>query len=756
MAICNSAKGSHFNGALVYLARVTGRAKPVMQAGSFRVDGEKTALKVYRRFLGLAAVVLAMLLLTVHSASAQHGCDPGNLIANCNMNNFVSYGGSGWRVPTGWTPFVVNGSADFRESTDTYWGAPSLEIWSSGTAFDAGTYTQVPGLSRGTRYKASAGWFAVSQRPNSVYCRKLGIDPNGGTDPTSSSVVWGPSYCGTNRIVNYPPPGANIDVSVIARAETVTVFAYVDLTNPSSDNHAFLDAVGLYQDDSSANDLGFRPNPDGYSFQNFGSNYPINGCDYCIQEAIKMFGQSAVCHMVDDVCIPARDALLWIAQENWRLRVGYCLGFSTTSLRFFKGPDDASDFEGNALFPYNLHINSVRKRLAYYSAFQHVEPANIAINAALMSTPQQVLNQLRSATSNGAPNPAVLIITNADPPEGHVLTPYSIEDRGGGTYRVFVYDSNSPGDASRWVEIDTTANTWHSNLEPDPGTWTGNATSHSLAAVPISTFVEPARCPWCTSNSTSKLSNGTSLLQVSMIGRGHLLITDNLGRRIGFSGGQVINEVPEAFASISFGGLGVSQEPVYSLPDTGTYSMTLYSQSPTGTEPVEVAQFGPGYAVSIGQISLSTSTQEHLSISSDGTQLTYGAQSPQAVTFTLARDNGNDGYEFRVTNAKIGAGQAVSLAAYMNQDKLAFSNAQASGGTYDFEMITVNDTGQHMFVHKGLTALTGDTHYLDFSAWDGAGAIVLEVDHGSDGSIDQTEPVENQIKRLYLPLILQN
>ncbi len=36
-----------------------------------------------------------------------------------------------------------------------------------------------------------------------------------------------------------------------------------------------------------------------------------------------------------------------------------------------------------------------------------------------------------------------------------------------------------------------------------------------------------------------------------------------------------------------------------------------------------------------------------------------------------------------------------------------------------------------------------------------AGAMLLQIDHGSDGSIDQTVPLNNQAGRLYLPLLLR-
>ena len=129
-------------------------------------------------------------------------------------------------------------------------GAPSLQMVSDGDTFTAGVFTQVNGLQPGATYKASAGWFAPTHPPDDYFCRKLGIDPRGGTNPQAAEVVWGPIYCGPGRLVNYPSPGPNIDVSAVAQSSTVTVFAYVQHTYSTGMNFIFLDAVGLYEDAS--------------------------------------------------------------------------------------------------------------------------------------------------------------------------------------------------------------------------------------------------------------------------------------------------------------------------------------------------------------------------------------------------------------------------------------------------------------------------------------------------------------------------
>lgn len=208
-------------------------------------------MQLLQRVSRAASVLLALFvvlgLAAVRPVAAQHGCDPGNLIPNCNFDTFV--GGGSRQVPEGWTPFVLAGDLSYNQHADTYWGAPSLAMWSDGGTFVAGIYTQVGGLQPGATYRASMGWAAPTV-PD-AFGRRLGIDPTGGTDPNAPTVVWGPLHRGDGAFANNPNPGkVNLDVSAVAKSPTMTVFVYVDHNYSTGPNLIFIDAVGLYQDAS--------------------------------------------------------------------------------------------------------------------------------------------------------------------------------------------------------------------------------------------------------------------------------------------------------------------------------------------------------------------------------------------------------------------------------------------------------------------------------------------------------------------------
>jgi hypothetical protein len=169
-------------------------------------------------------------------------CDvPGNLTYNCNFDAFSDHtqGGAIKQIPDGWWFFVLMGDPEFRPSVDTYWGAPSQEIWSDGQPFTAGLYQQVT-VQPGVFYRAEIGW-AAPTKPD--FERRLGLDPTGGSDPMAPTVLWGPS---TWEVAAWP----DLSFGTWATGPTMTLFVWVHHPNTHGVDQVFLDAVGLAPDAS--------------------------------------------------------------------------------------------------------------------------------------------------------------------------------------------------------------------------------------------------------------------------------------------------------------------------------------------------------------------------------------------------------------------------------------------------------------------------------------------------------------------------
>lgn len=195
-------------------------------------------------FLASLFVTLSMPL----SLWASEPCNPPNLIPQpvCDFDSF--HGAPPRQIPDGWTEFVIYGDPTFLNDPHSYFGTGTLRIWSNGGTFKAGIYTQV-NVTPGAGYRASIAWGAPNAPDH--FGRQLGIDPTGGTDPNSPTVIWGPMHWGEGRILNYPPgEGPNIDVRARAINGTITVFFVTDHPSSTGDNLIYIDVIALYPDES--------------------------------------------------------------------------------------------------------------------------------------------------------------------------------------------------------------------------------------------------------------------------------------------------------------------------------------------------------------------------------------------------------------------------------------------------------------------------------------------------------------------------
>lgn len=204
-------------------------------------------MKSSARIIALSLIITACGFFDLPLFAASEPCSPPNIIP-ANVCDFDSFRGSPPRqIPNGWNEFILSGDPTYMQDVDTYWGPPSLRMWSNGGTFHAGIYTQVS-VTPGAGYRASIAWGAPNSPSN--FGRQLGIDPTGGTDPNSLDVIWGKEHFGSGRILNYPPPDVNIDVKARAVSDRMTVFFKVNHPSSSGDNLIFIDAIALYPDES--------------------------------------------------------------------------------------------------------------------------------------------------------------------------------------------------------------------------------------------------------------------------------------------------------------------------------------------------------------------------------------------------------------------------------------------------------------------------------------------------------------------------
>ena len=85
-----------------------------------------------------------------------------------------------------------------------------------------------------------------------------------------------------------------------------------------------------------------------------------------------------------------------------------------------------------------------------------------------------------------------------------------------------------------------------------------------------------------------------------------------------------------------------------------------------------------------------------------------------------------------------------------------FNNVQGVDGQYDLQLERVDDTGKHVFLHSGVMVEGGATHLASYETWDGHGSLELDVDQNSDGVVDATVILKNEVKEhRNLPLVMR-
>jgi hypothetical protein len=215
----------------------------------------------------LALAALSLLLPSLGLAAAIQ------LLVNPGLNDPASYVDTGrnWtyngvtydeKVANGWWYYYVpentkNGSTgasklhwmssqQFKQAfggLDYYReGNAAQVIWSS-YEFDAGIYQQVGGLSVGQDYAFEVGMASYWRgsgypRTDGKMKKCLGIDPYGGTSPTSTDVIWDWANCdSTDKTWPY------LNMAATALAPTMTVFARIQAPENDSYMHTDLDYV---------------------------------------------------------------------------------------------------------------------------------------------------------------------------------------------------------------------------------------------------------------------------------------------------------------------------------------------------------------------------------------------------------------------------------------------------------------------------------------------------------------------------------
>ena len=202
-----------------------------------------------RNVICVFALVIVFLFINLPAAEAQ-----ANLLTNPGLED--PYSGPPMRATAyGWSHWVGAGNPDFypEQYGSVFAGARSQAILGSWSTFTAAVYQSVPNVPVGATVRASAWgqlFVGISTNPAGTNSQmRVGIDPNGGTNPYDSDVVWSGTLSSTGpaTVAGQSLFTAYTQLTVEARATggSVTIFLWGSQTWAAAEHRQFWDNASL-------------------------------------------------------------------------------------------------------------------------------------------------------------------------------------------------------------------------------------------------------------------------------------------------------------------------------------------------------------------------------------------------------------------------------------------------------------------------------------------------------------------------------
>ncbi len=507
-------------------------------------------------------------------------------------------------------------------------------------------------------------------------------------------------------------------------------------------------------------DSGFRPESDGFSFENYGDE--ADAINLTAVEMQRMFGEQ-VCANQTNGCTLTPPARQWMEQMNEGMDGGHCEGMAVLSSLMYYDKIEPDSFGGDITNELVFDNDALQREIAYWWVTQATWPGGYE---KVNDSPSAVLDTLINAFADGkdATEWWALGIYKRDFSGGHAITPYAVEDQGDGIFHVYVYDNNYPN-LPRIMEINRDAETWSYEASTNPSVeadlYEGDADSETLEVVAISPRLQKqegdfyeASAPDLSRNSLAKVLESPDIVQVWLDGDADLLITTEDGRRIGWlEDGTTVNEIDGAqTADLKFGinVWDIAHEPVYLIPtDVEFFTVTVDGTRLEEASPAEVTIIGPGYTIVIEDLWLDPGESDSIEIQTFGPQyygMTYISDYSDSPDIIFGIETDEADYEFILRGIDLEPGGAFNVELdYPNGDFILNTTGQEEYGVYQLLVLRIDDEGEHVFGHNEIVLEPNDTMYVNFLDWEGEGSsMYLDFDYESDGTLDDYIELEDR------------
>ncbi len=488
-------------------------------------------------------------------------------------------------------------------------------------------------------------------------------------------------------------------------------------------------AVHPSHQDKMVSDIGFRPKANGFNFENYTNSDGIQNLTEA--DMRRLFGDAVCASQADGKCILTPPAQEYMAETNKGMDGGHCEGMAALSLiLFFHQKEKPADFGADTTGALQLKDNvRLQSEIAYYFTTQATSPARDGEIKG--KTPNEILDLLIAAMKPGETSTESYTMGIYQPEfkGGHAITPYAVVDKGNDKFWVMVYDNNYPGD-ERQIEIDRQANTWIYTASINPSEpaseYQGDANTKTLTITATSPRLQQQACSFCSgsgADGSAKLVPALQYNQITLnsevaLNGAQLLITDDKGNKLGYSGGKFVNEIPNAqFTPSKSAELWKDNpSPIYYIPVGTKFTVTLDGSQLTSDEPVDLTMIGPGHDLSLQGIQLSAGQLDTVAFSADGTQLTYTPSSTEAPNIIVGIEHKGADYEFDLKGTDVDKGGSIVVTLDYDKGQLLVHPMDTKNPTkFDLTINKIDDSGEKTFTKQGISVDPGKRLYVDFT-----------------------------------------
>lgn len=518
-----------------------------------------------------------------------------------------------------------------------------------------------------------------------------------------------------------------------------------DPANVRSDDHLVSDpsTTGQYVADS-----GFRPDPDGFSFPNYGDDPGVAGLGAA--QLVELFGQQACLTPSGAACRLGSPATTWLQVMNNAAAAGHCEGMAALSQVFAAGEQSPSEYGAENTFGLPFDGNQrLQRDIARWFSTQATEPTQ---GSELRGkSPVEILDLLIEAlpAERTPENTYTLGIFQPEFEGGHAITPYAVEDRGDGVFWIMVYDNNFPGE-SRALAVDRKTEAWSylasTNPEEPEAVYVGDKHSGTLTLTALAPRLVQQECPFCRGELDDEVAeSGTN--QFSLTGAAaqssdtDFYLTDAADQRLGRVTGRLVRDVPDGRIIPLSQGPGVAPAPFLEAPASLDTTVTIVSQEESTA--LDFAMIGAGYDVLISGVNAPDGATAQVRLAADGSRVTYSQKPVAGPNMSVAVENA-EGYVFDLNLdivRMVAEDASITIASPDETADVVVGSPTAGRYSLSIDVVGPDDSERQLVVAE-FDLASSQQVVLNFEQWRPGGPLQADVINESGevvGSLQVTE-----------------